>query len=362
MTAFKCLDPDTLDFQLSRPLARPRDRSAVPVANVVKAMNQFLATHSHVHPEVDAISFYLMNHAVAEVAKRVDKDAPLGHYLPLVADYHQAQNEASARAFYYLLIICTRESRHASLNPTLQATLNAKYPGCLPFWKGIHGQGSHGASNRLKQHPPEASMGDYVHFLCDVFYKGGFGGGFGGPAWGKVADCLRDFVIGKYTAEMMMDTVWTLCHNNGPIFNKGELYHCYDPYAIIKVLDVQRSGQIPQLVANDELPQFTTTSHRAYQKAAQAALGDCMGGYVDWEVVEALGATKKYPAEKKAQFAKHGLSTKAKEAQELAAKKAYAALLAQQQAQAQKEKDYFVVSNIAGEEVLVKKVKVRATA
>lgn len=362
MTGFKCLDADTLGFQLSRPLCQHRDMSAVPVKAVVQKLNIFMGSHAAATPEHDAIAFYLMNHAVAEVAKRVDKDAPLRDFLPIVDAYHAEQNVAATRMFYYLLIICTRESRHASIQASLRTKLDSQYPGCIPFWDKIHHLGSTGASGMLKTNPPDATIGDFCRFLCDVFYKGGFGSAFGGPAWGKVADCLKAFVTGEYSAEMMMDTAWTLCHNNGPIFNKGELYHHYDLYAIQKILDVQRSGQIPQLVAEGGLANFTTHGHKGYQQAAQHVLGDCMGGYVDWDVVEALGSMKKYPKEKQAQHAKYGLSEKAQQAQAAAAKQQAEAAAAAAAAQAKKEKDFFVVSDINGEEVMVPKIKIREVA
>ena len=64
-----------------------------------------------------------------------------------------------------------------------------------------------------------------------------------------MTDCLVRFVSGEFSAEMMLDTVWTLAHNGGPIFNKGQFYAC--TANALRILDVQRSGQIPEAVLFD---------------------------------------------------------------------------------------------------------------
>ena len=130
--------------------------------------------------------------------------------------------------FFYLLLICTRESRHtkdAVSSPFIKG-LGKKYgDGCTGFWSSIKGTGSSGAAERLRNSPPDVLLGDYTKFLADMFNGGQFSGGYGGVAWGAVAVVLRDYSIGAISAEMMMDTAFTLCHNNGPIFNKGMLFN-----------------------------------------------------------------------------------------------------------------------------------------
>jgi hypothetical protein len=143
--------------------------------------------------------------------------------------------------------------------------------------------------------------------LVEVFHTGKFSGGFGGEAWGAIADVLNDYVHGKLTAEMMLDTAFTLCHNNGPIFNKGMLYDGYTS-DIYTILDVQRSGQVPQLVYSCDVIQVNTEAVQEVWKTCYGALGDKLlenTHYVDWFKVEALGALHSYTAKKKLQLENH---------------------------------------------------------
>lgn len=45
-------------------------------------------------------------------------------------------------------------------------------------------------------------------------------GGYGGKKWGAVAECTKDRMSGRITPAQWLDRVFTLCHNNGSIFNK----------------------------------------------------------------------------------------------------------------------------------------------
>ena len=131
-----------------------------------------------------------------------------------------------------------------------------------------------------------------------VFYKGGFGSSFGGPAWGEVAKTLRMFVGGEISLVLMADVGFALAHNNGPIFNKGRLYTGYhDTFTLI--LDVQRAGQIPHLVES-YLESDPTASMTGMDKgvAVKKALIDIDASIeklipttgVDWRDVSKAGA------------------------------------------------------------------------
>ena len=127
------------------------------------------------------------------------------------------------RAFYYLLLICIRESRHnkslAQDLPKIKATFGVAV---ADFLTGING-GEAGIHAKFLKAPPACAIGPFVDCLRWQFYHSKWTSGYGGKAWGTVADCLVRFVTGEYSAEMMLDTVWTLAHNNGPIFNKAHV-------------------------------------------------------------------------------------------------------------------------------------------
>ncbi len=302
---------DTIAYQLkARPLTRHRDMSNVPTAEVAARVQQRMKPlGDSASPEKEALKFYMWNHAVAEVQSRVAPMQPLGEYLPILEKYHENVNDSAERLFGYLLLICTRESRHlkGSLKP-----ISTKFgKGCGGFNSKIKGGGSMAAVSQFFQTPPNVSIGNYVKSLQYLFYHGQFSGGYGGPNWGAVSDALVSYVTGDYSPEMMLDTGWTLCHNNGPIFNKGMYYDSYNLQSIRRILDVQRAGQIPQMIGSSAIAgQYISAGLQTdYFKIAKI-LGECFEGYVDWFMVEELGSMGSYESEKHEQEAKHGLPTK----------------------------------------------------
>ena len=135
----------------------------------------------------------------------------------------------------------------------------------------------------------------------------------------RLPDHEQAVVNGTFSAEMMLDTVWTLCHNNGPIFNKGLMYSMYSDQ-LVRILDVQRSGQVPELIAHDAKVQlFVTPAMKTFFQTAMSKFAPgTFRPYVDWEVVKLLGAVHSYPAELAEQQSKHGMSPAAKEAKKIA--------------------------------------------
>lgn len=302
---------DTLAYQLHcRPGARALDRSDVPLPVVANQCKTYKAgsdsdfkPNGKALPEEQAISFYMMNHASMVVRQRCALYEPLGQYLPVMNDYHRFLVQASVRMFYYLLWICTRETRHAGVSSSLESKFKEKGWGkFVAFRSTLHG--SKESVERLIYNPPQGNLGEYTQFMRDTFYEASFSGGYGGPKWGQVADCLNNFVKGNYSAEMMMDTAFTLCHNNGPIFNKGMLFEMYSKYDITQILDVQRSGQMPKFVINSE-SKYVNSGHREWALQYQKLLGeDFDQGGVDWYLVEELGSMQKYTKQKENQTVK----------------------------------------------------------
>ena len=247
-------DPtDTLAYHNSRVLCSHRDMSDVQCAHVAQAMKQFMATDKEKNtvPESEALWFYGMNHGVALISANRAPLEPLSKWeLQFVNSYHELMTKKAVRAFYYLIWICTREARHnQSLSADLPKIGKQFGPAMQSFFTSIKG-GEAGISQKFLDHPPQTTIGNYCEALRWTFYHSKWSGGYGGKKWGVVTDCLVRFVKGEFTAEMMLDTIWTLSHNNGPIFNKGQFYGMYSS-TLIRILDVQRSGQIPEAVHDD---------------------------------------------------------------------------------------------------------------
>lgn len=326
----KSLKTDTIAHQLGvRPYTNSVSHTAVPVQVIAAGVKNALEgkayptcgkvpTKRTSNPEVDALLFYFLNHAIAVATKKMHPLESLGRYLPLYEEYNLMLAEQTRRMFYYLVAICTRESRHnkAGSSSSSWTAMQQKYGNAAyDFHFSIKGKGSEQAVEIFCETPPIMSLGRYTEYLCDSFYKGDYSSSFGGKAWGGIADVLRKFVHGEYTAEMMLDTAFTLCHNNGPIFNKGMFYDSYT-HEIYKILDVQRSGQIPRLIKEVGV----SNAHNARVQTMYSKVVKIMGeedllgdkDYVDWFQVEAMGALKIYPAEKQKQTEKHKASAPAK--------------------------------------------------
>lgn len=338
-------DPtDTLAYHQSRVLCQHRDMSHASCEQVAKAVNKF-GVAKDTKPEVEALWFYGLNHAVALIsAKRAPLEPLTDQELKIVNAYYDGMQPKAVRAFYYLLICCIREARH-------NMSKSSAHPKMIPlfglaaanfFCKGTGSEQD--IHMRFINNPPLATIGQVTAALQWQFYNCSWSGGYGGPAWGAIADCLHRFVTGEYTAEMMLDTVWTLSHNNGTVFNKPHHYINADKMRLIKILDVQRSGQIPEMILSDvSIAPLVGGDLLDLMQTTKAMFHDKIGDYVDWYVVEALGSVGKYPTECKAQIAKYGVSAKATEAQKAAAKAEAAKVLKEKMAEEHYEKTHFKV-------------------
>lgn len=289
-----------------RPLAMARDISSALVRDVTPPMRLFGKQHgSSTVPEVEAISFYLANHAMKELEFAFGPEEPLPDWAMEIADaYHRTASTIAARAFYYLLLITAREARHNHKKHEMTMKMENEF-GKGPAMALLHypDQSSiEAVAAVFDEYAGDAPLGDVVRSICHVFYQGSFGAAYGGPKWGNIADCLVAYVTGQYTAEMMLDTVWTLSHNGGPIFNKGMLYGMYNQTALVMILDIQRAGQIPRLVMTPYgngvvAEQYVKPHHKEFAKKVAARLpdGDFKPGVpVCFKELKALGAVGSY--------------------------------------------------------------------
>lgn len=302
---------DTLAGLKTSALFLPRRLWGQPLSLAISSLNAYMHENSkNASPEAEAFKFYYANHVFSLIANQYELHEPLpGAVCDLARGYVKLSSDLVVRLAYYCLLICTREVRHLHGNSAIYSALMEEWGQPVSdFLKAGHG-GEEGAVAKLRNDPPDTSLGNFVGGLAMAFHDGNWSGGYGGPAWGKVADTLYKVVVGDTTPEMFADTAFTLAHNNGPIFNKGMLYTGYSHF-IYKLLDVQRSGQVPQLFLDD------STGHLNLDSATKSFIADALitfpeelGGYVDWFKVEALGALRHYGSEKSAQVAAHGHST-----------------------------------------------------
>lgn len=312
----------------NRIVRTPLDTSSIPLKAVTdkmkvsKSMSYSKAQGEEMglkDADSEAVSFYLLNHLIADLQVRKGDHGELTEdEEKLVKVYFKNVNEQAKRMFYYVLAICTRESRHTQTGTavgTKEKFGTTKGLILNKFNTLIRKTGSDGAVSQLLDHTPNIDLGTFVSHLEYLFFQGSFGGGYGGPKWGEVAKTLRKCVHGEMSLELMIDCAYNLSHNNGPIFNKGMWYNGYS-HQFIEILDVQRSGQMPVYV-NDiiekqgsHISEFSTEAHTLGLKVCP----ELFKGYTDWYVVEASGSVGKYNTHKEQQVMTHGESEKFKEA------------------------------------------------
>lgn len=279
------------------PFFKKLDVSQVQCAKVAESFGVWYSSVGTVSPEDQAADFYLYNHLVSYLKTKftINETLPVFEN-EIIKNYRELVIDQGGRLFRYLLMIVTREARHVNSSTELFEDLNQLFnPECVNFIKSLGGNTSKGSVHYFLNQPPKVVLGEYLCCLVRVFETGIFSHGFGGMPWANIAKTVLNFVMGIMSMELLIDSTYTLSHNNGPIFNKGVAYLPYSPH-LYKVLDVQRSGQIPELFlesTNVFIQNFVLKFRDKYPLA--------FGTSVDWYQVEALGSIKKYPKEKEAQ-------------------------------------------------------------
>lgn len=285
---------NTLRHQLARPLCAKRDMTASCTAAVSKACATRIETYEELGmsvPETAALQFYLLQHAMSDIRQRFGPDQPMGDVAEIVEAYHKLGVDLGQRMFVYLMMICTRESRHTKGTTAFHAKAKNKFGAVfkdsIDRMAGMHPAA---AITIFLKSPPKMDLGTYCKGMAWLFYNGQFTGGFAGPLWGKIAELLETFVSGEISAEIMLDTAFTLAHNGGPIFNKGMAFHGYDSTKLLLVLNVQATGQIPHMIGSlgsyPELKTYVSSEAVGMYNTCREKLGDTFGGPIDWFKVD----------------------------------------------------------------------------
>ena len=281
-----------------------RDVSKTSVDSVIKQLKNADISPSMVVPDMGALLFYMLNHVWADLSLQGKPYQPMSADVEkFVESFFETMNIEAIRMFYYMLLICTRESRHVFRSSVFDEKLTKKFGADAIIWLDkIKGYGSTDAVEKFKNSSHPYNLGWFVDMMVWVFNKGGFGSSFGGKKWGNVAKVLRDFVHGEISAEVFMDCGFNLAHNGGPIFNKGMYYEMYTG-GFIKILDVQRSGQIPVYIK--ECGQAKSALLLGLYTLSLKVSPHLFEGHVDWKLVAKDGVGS-YTAEQTEQYKKYG--------------------------------------------------------
>lgn len=294
-------DQQTLAYHLrARPLTVAMDLGDLPASVVGMAAGEFQKKNPMAQPEQEALWFYLGNHILAEIRKRRTLHEPLSvPEMEALRKVYRVNNKVFLRMFFYTTLICVREARHLQNAKDIMSEAKTLGLGAgLSFITKVNDNADTVVAQFVSKVPEALTMRELAKSLSFAFHKGKWASNYGGPAWGTVADALVHLIDGKYTPEVFCDVAFALAHNNGPIFNKGQMYHMYTPL-FIEILDVQRSGQIPKYIMSENSNHVTEPMKKAVSEVQ--FLGDDFTGDVSWVSVIKLGAVGHYSHKMKAE-------------------------------------------------------------
>lgn len=312
----KAIPDNTLAYYERLPQLHLINLANVPCGTVctnIKAYKSALEADTNVEtmasPDVEALSFYLFNHLSSIIKDRFTKHEVLPEWAAAVMrEYRDIVSQQGIRLISYIALITTRENRHLSGKPDSFWDKQIVKPfgdGPKNFHFKIKSKNSGDVVTTFLNNPPQCSVGQFFKAIEVMFSHGGYSHGYGGKPWANITKCLNQFLDGNTTQEMMIDTAYTLAHNNGPMFNKGMLYEGYSS-DFMKLLDIQRSGQIPEFVIEYAVSSGISPKQYALFSEARKYIGNEFGTYVDWYKVEDLGALGSYYSQKVAQDKKYG--------------------------------------------------------
>ena len=274
------------------------------------ATKEYKAGCGQVSPDSQALEFYGLNHCASLVRKEFTPNEPLPDWaLKVMETYTQQLALIGNRILHYMACIIVREARHLRPMPEeWWQGLSAKFgTDFMEFMKQVVSYEENGAVKHYCDNKLALGFGKFCEGIAYAFRYGKWQSNFGGKKWAVVAECLSSFVNGKTSMEMMVDTSFTLAHNTGPIFNKGMMYHSQSGY-FIHILDVQRSGQVPELLMDsvEYIDISGTQMVKSICELTKHHIPNGFGPFLDWVKVEELGSVQKYESYKTKQKKAHG--------------------------------------------------------
>lgn len=284
--------PGTLAYYQDAPQFKMLDLHAIDTPVFGQATEKYLEGIELSYPDRDAINFYAINHCASIVMKKFTPNEKLDDWAIEVMDsYMGVLADQGKRNLLYMLSIVTREARHLNQYATsigdewwekLEALSGKNFK---TFVQLIVECNENKAVEAFRKSSPDCTIKEYTQGMVYLFDKGKWGGGYGGKKWGQIAQCAYEFVVGNTSMEMMVDTAYTLCHNNGPMYNKGMMYQMYE--SLSTILDIQRSGQIPELVLDTTKWMSATASDEVAKvvKLVKEQEPNEFGSWIDWRKV-----------------------------------------------------------------------------
>lgn len=265
--------PKTMASLMRRPVFQKRDLSALPMVELKKMMDKYgKAKGTDTNIETATTLYYLSNHGFHLIEGRFGREAKLPDPVyKLAADHVGRLNDESLRMFYYLMTISAEEAAfgHAKNDGLFDFIETNTSVDAAKWARSLIGR-DHGGRAGLFSKVGSATAGECIKATEMIFRFAQWNGGYGGLPWAQIAETAGEVIRGQNSLDLMVDKAFTLCHNNGAIFNKGHFYthYCSQYYTI---LDVQASGQIPNAVhSKHSAPGFSSSAVTAVHKEFSA--------------------------------------------------------------------------------------------
>lgn len=287
---------------------RTAAKFGISAKQLASKLLSFSKNGDSVSPDDQALRFYSLNQIVGAMSTRFTPNEKLPKWGELaVSLYNDELLNQHRRMFWYTFLVVSREWRHLHNLGTVSAVKSHPYtPGLKALHATISDSCGEDSLNKWLKNVPDMYLADYLDCITHSFNTGTWGGGYGGKKWGEISQTLLNYVSGKISAEVFIDTAYTLAHNNGPMFNKGMLYDQYTS-TFKTILDVQRGGQVCEALIEGEFKLKDGKAIGPVLSKCRESLG--FGTYVDWYKVESLGALQQYPHKKVAQDKLHKKAT-----------------------------------------------------
>lgn len=245
------LPRNTIAAYAANPLFDKFDMSSLPLSalsNEIKAFSRRSDARSS--PERDALDFYFLNHSFGVLRSKMNPLEQLDDDLATVAKSHLlTTNDIAKRLLFYSAIICVEEARFLpGQDHRFWSGLENRFGGDFCAWAKKGFPGKYEDFGKL-----DMTCGEFAAAMVCVFAFGKWQPGYGGRGWVPIASLVSDCIHGRLSMEAMADQAFSLTHNGGCMFNKGHLYdHSYGN-ELYSILDVQDSGQIPQLIDSKKI-------------------------------------------------------------------------------------------------------------
>jgi hypothetical protein len=308
----KYVPSNTLAYYQAAPQFKARNHSTMLLSSLAQATKIYRAEHPYSMPVPDneAIEFYGLSHLVSIIRSKFSPSEVLPELERSVMDHYvTVTSQQGLRQLHYMMCIISREARHQhDINSTLKTKLNAIHPELFTLINSLRSAGEEGAVGKYTKYSGKITAEEYVRGIALCYDTGSWSGGYGGPPWGMIAKCALSFLQGHTSIELMVDVAYALAHNNGPMYNKGMLYQGYTGHFKL-ILDVQRSGQIPELLLDphdwiNSIDRSSLVTPNLVKAMHEKYAGE-YGEWVDWQKVEDLGALNQYATQKMIQNKAH---------------------------------------------------------